>query len=347
VLVTLAVVAWAGLGRPDAWTPYVSAAADAWLIGHGVDVRFAVADHPFAVTIAALGPALITAVCAVRAGRRAVATASPLAAWIAQVVAAALVAAVLVAVGTSSVASPVGWQGVLLPALVVLVASAAGMRSARPGARPLPAGVRTGLGAVLLVLAASAVAVAVLLFAHFADVVALDETLGAGPLGGLVLTALQILALPTVVVWGAAWLVGAGFSLGTGSVVGPFDAQAGPLPALPILGAVPVDPPVWAAGLLVLPVLAGFVAAVLARRGGATTRALPLGLVAGLVAGAVLGVLAAASAGAAGPGRLIAVGPDALLVAGLTAVLTGLPAIVGAAVVEPRIRPSDPVDAPQ
>ncbi|GAA2751580.1 DUF6350 family protein [Amnibacterium kyonggiense] len=347
MLVSLAVLAWASLGRPDAWTPSVSAAADAWLIGHGVDVRFAVPDHPFTVTIAALGPVLVTAACAVRAGRRAVATASPLAAWIAQLVATALVSGVLVAVGTSSVAAPVGWQGVLLPVLVVLGASAAGMRSARPGARPLPAGVRAGLGAVVLLVAVSAVAVAVLLLARFADVVALDESLDTGPLGGLVLTALQILALPTVVVWAASWFLGAGFSLGTGSVIGPFAGQAGPLPALPILGAVPADPPVWAAGLLVVPVLAGFAAAVLVRRGGATTGAVSLGLLAGAVSGAVLGVLAAASAGSAGPGRLAAVGPDALLVAILAAVLTGVPVVVGAAVVRPRISPSEPGDASQ
>jgi uncharacterized membrane protein len=94
-------------------------------------------------------------------------------------------------------------------------------------------------------------------------------------------------------------------------------------------------------------VLAGFFAAVLVRRGGARTGALPLGLLTGLVSGAVLGALAGASAGAVGPGRFVAVGPDALLVAGLTAVLVGLPALLGAVVVRPRSIPSEPVDASQ
>ncbi|MGT2426021.1 cell division protein PerM [Amnibacterium kyonggiense] len=223
-----------------------------------------------------------------------------------------------------------------------------GRDAERPtGCAPLPPGVRAGLGAVLLLVGVSAVAVAVLLLARFADVVALDESLDTGPLGGFVLTVLQILALPTVVVWAASWFVGAGFSLGSGSSIGPFAGQTGPLPALPVLGAVPVDPPAWAAGLLVLPVLAGFAAAVLVRRGGATTGALPLGLLTGAVAGVVLGVLAAASAGSAGPGRFVAVGPDALLVAVLAAVLTGVPAAVAAAVVRPRSGPSEPGDAPQ
>ena len=198
-----------------------------------------------------------------------------------------------------------------------------------------------------LLLAAAAIALTVLLLARFADVVALDESLDAGPIGGLVLTCLQILAMPTFVVWAASWLLGAGVGLGTGSMTGPFVGGVGPLPALPVLGAVPADPPAWAAAVLLIPVLAGFFAAVLVRRGGARTGALPLGLVAGLLAGAAMGALAAASAGVVGPGRLVAVGPDALLVAGLTAVLVGLPALLGAAVVRPTTLPSKAADASQ
>jgi hypothetical protein len=347
VLASLAVLAWAGLGRPEAWTPYVSAAADVWLIGHGVDVRFAVAGAPFTVTAAALGPALITALAAVRAGRRAVATGSPGVAWAAQLVATVVTSAVLLRIGTSAAASPTAWQAVLLPLAVVALGSLAGLRSARAGASPLPAGVRAGLIAVLLLVAAAGVALTALLLARFADVVALDESLDAGVLGGFVLTCAQILAMPTFVVWAAAWLLGAGTSLGTGSVTGPFAGQAGPLPALPVLGVVPVDPPVWAASLLLVPVLAGFAAALLVRRGGARTAAVPLGLVCGVVAGLAMGLLVAGSAGAAGPGRLVAVGPDAVLVAGLAAALIGLPAMLGAAVARPRIRASEDAEPPQ
>lgn len=347
MLASLAVLAWAGLGRPEAWTPYVSAAADVWLIGHGVDVRFAVAGAPFTVTAAALGPALITALCAVRAGRRAVATGSPTAAWLSQLGVTVLASVALLRIGTSAAATPTLWQAVVLPVGIAAVASLVGMRSARPGLRPAPAGVRAGLMAALLLLAAAGVAFTVLLLARFADVVALDESLDAGVLGGFVLTCLQILAMPTFVVWAAAWLVGAGTSLGTGSVTGPFAGQAGPLPALPVLGAVPVDPPSWAAAVLVVPVLAGFAAAVLVRHAGARDSAVPLGLVAGVVAGLAIGALVAASSGAAGPGRFVSVGPDAVLAAGLTAALVGIPATLGAAVVRPRVLPSEGAHPPQ
>ena len=144
-----------------------------------------------------------------------------------------------------------------------------------------------------------------------------------------------------------AWIVGAGVTLGTGSAVGPFAGSTGPLPALPVLGAVPVDPPAFAAAVLVLPVVAGFAAVLLVRRGGAMTGALPLGAVTGVVAGLGAGVLAAASAGAAGPGRFAAVGPDALVVAGLTLVLVGLPALLAAAVVRAPAPQSEAVDEPQ
>lgn len=336
VLAALAVLAWAGLGRADAWTPAVSAAADVWLLGHGVDVRFAVAGAPFTATVAVLGPALVTALCAVRAGRRAAATPFPVVAWVAQLVAVAVAAAVLLGIGTTAAAAPSAWQGLLLPVALTAVASLAGLRSARADGRPLPDGVRAGLMAALLLLAAAAVLLTVLLLARFADVVALDESLDAGPLGGFVLTCAEILAMPTLVVWAVSWLVGAGVTLGTGSVIGPFAGQVGPLPALPVLGAVPVDPPAWAAAVLVLPVVAGFAVALLVRRRGAATSPVPLGALTGLVAGLVLGVLAAASAGAAGPGRFAAVGPDGLLVGLLTAVLVGLPAMLGAAVVRPQ-----------
>lgn len=347
MLASLAVLAWAGLGAPAAWTPYVSGAADVWLIGHGVDVRFAVPGAPFTATAAPLGPALITALCAVRAGRRAGGTDSPVVAWAAQLLLTVVASAGLLVVGTTAIAAPVVWQGLLLPLAVAALASLAGLRSTRVGMRPVRPGVRAGLIAALLLLAAAGVLLAVLLLARFADVVALDESLGAGPIGGLVLTGAEILAMPTFVVWAAAWLVGAGVTLGTGSSTGPFSGQVGPLPALPVLGAVPVDPPAWAAAVLVVPVLAGFAAVLLVRRGGATTATAPLGALTGVVAGTVLGVLAAASGGAAGPGRFASVGPDALLAAVLTAVLVGLPAALAAAVVRPRLPPSEEAVEPQ
>ncbi|MFD1721083.1 DUF6350 family protein [Amnibacterium endophyticum] len=341
VLAALGVLAWAGLGAPTDWTTWIRAAAVLQLLGHGVDVRF----PGFTATVAVLGPALVTAAAAVRAGRRAAGTAAPLAAWAGVVAGTAAGAAGLLLVGTSPEARPVAWQAVVLPSALVAVVALAALRRTRSAA-PLPPGVRAGLAGTGLLLAAAAAGTALLLLARFADVVALYEGLDAGPLGGLVLTAAQALALPTLVVWGAAWTTGAPIALGAGSATSAFATQVGPLPGLAVLGLVPADPGPVAAVALLLPVLAGFAAGVLARRSGVRTPSLTLGALAGLTAGAAMGLLALATAGAAGPGRFGVVGTDPLLAAGLAAVEIGLPAILGAAVVRAP-EPPEPPEADQ
>src|SRR5690606_27316238 len=75
----------------------------------------------------------------------------------------------------------------------------------------------------------------------------------------------QIAFLGNIVVWVGAWLIGPGFALGAGSSISPVNTIVGPVPALPILGAVPTgDFPLGFLGLLV-PLLVGFVAAALVR----------------------------------------------------------------------------------
>lgn len=332
VLSAVAVLAWAGLGAPGAWEPFARAGVIAWWIGHGVDVRFAGVGSPFTVTAGALGPALVTVLCAIRAGRRAVRTPVPHTAWAAGVAATAGAAVLLLATAARDEAQPAGWQAVLLPVLTVGLPSLVVLQRHR-SRRPPAAGVRAGLAAAALLLGASAVVLAVQLVFRFADVVALSEALDAGPAGGLAATLLQVLALPSFVVWTAAWASGAPVALGVGSATGLFGSQVGPLPALPVLAAVPGEVPAAATAVLLVPVLAGFVAGVLARRSGAAGPAPALGAVTGGVAGAVLGLLVVATAGAAGPGRFAAVGPDALLTALLVAALVGVPAMLAAAVV--------------
>ena len=344
VLAVAAMLVWAALGAPSGLDGFIRAAADVWLLGHGVDVRFAAPGGPFPVTVAALGPALVTAAAAIRAGRRAARAAAPVAALAGTVAGAAVASAGLLITGTSAVAAPDPVQAVLWPTLLVGGCALLALRSARRTGRAVPPDVRAGLAAAALLLAVAALALAVLIVANLSAVVGLMETLSAGVVGGFGLTVLQLLALPTLVVWAASWLLGGEVTLGAGSATGPFGAQVGPLPALPVLGAVPVDPPAAAALVLLVPVLIGFGVAALARRTGARTGAVRFGAVVGVVAGLVLGVLAAACAGSAGPGRFASVGPDGLLVAGLAALLIGLPAMLGAAVLRPPASPPDPAE---
>jgi hypothetical protein len=172
-------------------------------------------------------------------------------------------------------------------------------------------------------------------------VVGLAESLSAGPAGGLALTALQLTLLPTVVVWAASWIAGPGFAVGAGSSVSPLGTTLGPLPSLPLLGALPHQVPPIALAVVALPVVAGFVLAVLLpgdRPHGAA--ALATVAVAAGTAGLLLGLLAAAASGAAGPGRLQTVGPDPLQVGLAVAAEVAIGVLLGLACA-PRRREVD------
>jgi hypothetical protein len=173
-------------------------------------------------------------------------------------------------------------------------------------------------------------------------VIGLYEGLQAGALGGAALTIAQLAFLPDLVIWAASWLVGPGFAIGTGSSVSPVGTQLGPVPSLPLLGVLP--PGNLALGFLglLVPVLAGFIAAVVVHSRpprtitGQTITGRPSGgwlfltaLGTGAVAGIELGLLAWASSGAAGPGRLHDVGPDPWLIGGIAAAEVAVAAVVG------------------
>lgn len=357
------------------WTVFWRASADVWLLGHGADLRltldpvtvilvgFEGAGTPFVVTIAALGFALLTLLLALRTGRRIAETPfARLGTASALLTFAALVAGVSIS-AQHRFAQPSIWQGVLLPTLVFAVGLVIGVAVTRrrlarmPGAGPagqgragewwrrqpaerravLAQGMRGGVAAAAALIAVAGILLAVLIVASYGQVISLYEGIHAEVLGGIALTLGQLAFLPNLVVWVAAWLLGPGFAIGTGSSVGPLGTSLGPLPAVPVLGALPAgDLDLGFLGLLV-PVVAGFLVGVAVRSGvlrgiGDRPPLGPLvltGVVIGVVGGALLGLLAWASGGAAGPGRLADVGPDAALVGLFAALELGLPAIVG------------------
>jgi hypothetical protein len=175
-------------------------------------------------------------------------------------------------------------------------------------------------------------------------VIALYQGVQSGVLGGAALTLGQLALLPSFVIWTSSWLLGPGFALGAGSSVSPLGVSLGPLPAIPVLGALP--PPDLAPGFLVLlvPVVAAFVAGVMLRGRlldvlGPGRRvvgwAVLAGVLAALVAGLVMAALAFLASGSAGPGRLSVVGPDPLEVGlwmlAIAAIATPLGLLAGGA----------------
>jgi len=350
------------------------AAADVWLLGHGVDLVLQLdavtaeriglpgAGDPFPITIALLGFALISVAFGRRIGVRSVAGGHALTGGVAAVVVYALVGAGLALAARVDGASPSLWQAAALPAFVMALgvvigavpgalgdagdadASSGVLRRvlARfPGAlEGTRVAVRIGAAAAFGVLGVAAIAVAVLIATDYATIAGLGQSLGAGIDGGIALTVAELSFLPNLIVWAAAWLLGPGFALGTGSTVSPGGTVLGPVPGIPILGALPAGTPVLGALWLVVPLLLGFLGAWIIRSGGSGGvderradapwwRPAAIGLVAAMVAGVVLGLLAWWSGGAAGPGRLADVGPDPWPVAGVAALTVGIGAIAG------------------
>ena len=96
----------------------------------------------------------------------------------------------------------------------------------------------------------------------------------------------------------------------------------GPLPAIPVLGALPAEPSPLGFISLLVPLLAAFIAGLAVRPrlvaalDGEPPRFWAVGVaaLAAAVAGLGMGFLAFVAAGSAGPGRLAMVGPDPVTV---------------------------------
>jgi len=350
----LATLMWAvHFGFAPDWSGFWRASVDVWLIGHGVDVDFALdettalvigapAGTAVTISIAALGFALLTLALGVRAGARVAETGHRMLGELTAFVAFAAVSLLLTLSASRPAAAPSLWQGALLPAVVFGVGLLLGIlradadrgvtahgRIAELTARWDPrvrgtvaAALKAGTASVMLVLVASSIAVTVVLVAGYAQTIRLYESLHTEVLGGIVVTAGQFALIPNIVVWAAAWFAGPGFALGTGSLVSPLGTSVGPLPAVPILGALPAGDLAFGFVGLAVPVIAAFLAAAAVRPAllvaiGDGSRLGWSALVAvggGLAGGLLLGLLAAASAGGVGPGRFAEVGPDPLAV---------------------------------
>lgn len=307
------------------WQRSVALASSFWLLAHGVPLVTTSAT----VTLVPLGlSALAVFSCYASARRSGRATRSGFLGAVGAYVAFAVVVAVVVDRTA---------QGIVLALLGAVVVGGIGLGAgllARPGAPSLreitragweriPASARVGaagglLSLALLVLLSSLLVVAWVLGgrATISDVLA---GLGLDPVGGVVLGLAEVTLAPNLVVWGLAWLTGPGFAVGTGSVFSPAHVVAGPLPALPLLGALPQ--PDSAGGLLrwtpVVLVLVGAVGAqwtVRRRPAGPWWHAPATAAVLAGTAGLGVAALVVLAGGAVGPGRMLDVGAQAWVV---------------------------------
>ena len=195
-----------------------------------------------------------------------------------------------------------------------------------------------GLGALLLALG---------ILGGWSQVVATYQELHAGPVGDTAVTLLQLGFLPNLVIYAMAWSTGAGFAFGAGTSIGLTSSNAGSLPMLPILGAVPES--LGSAGLLglLVPAAAGAIAGWWFLREGedhldewvalkvpfrplpALLSSLALGVLTGLLTSLAALWLGWISYGSLGVGRFTEVGAEPLSFAGHTALWVGLGVALG------------------
>lgn len=175
-----------------------------------------------------------------------------------------------------------------------------------------------------LVVAALTVTVALVLdFSTAANVLAQLHLSGGEVAMYLVASALL---LPNAALFGGAYLLGPGFTVGVGTLVSPTGVALGALPMFPLLAALPEDGPAagWTPYLMAIPPLVAAFAAARAQRRHPTIRweeGALRGGTGGVLAGVVLGLLTSVAGGSVGPGRMSSVEPFAfdVLVHSITA----------------------------
>lgn len=188
--------------------------------------------------------------------------------------------------------------------------------------------VRLALAALAALVGLAALGVAVAIAVGYIDVVSVGQSLQLDPLGVILVFFLHVTLLPVLLTWSMAWFLGSGFSVGMGTLVSPGELQLGPVPSLPILGAIP---DAWGDVGLLAPMLVVLLGVGLGVLGGSragigrtswvAAAVVPLG--AAVLVGLALAGLAALASGDVGTGRLVGLGPNPWLSGALAAAELG------------------------
>ncbi len=346
VVALLALLAAVGTGADSGdLASAAGVAAGLWLLGHGVPLAAGVGT----VTVVPLGiGALALFTVYVSAKRSAFPTFAAWCGGTAAYAAATTGVAVLLTAGTDAEPGMRAVLGLLAGGVVGGAGAGLGILRATDGPGPVPAwlerslpdvlrlGLRAGGAATVALLGVGAALMGVWALAGRTTSDDIVASLEPGWIGGVVLAVAQLALLPNLVLWAVAWLAGPGFAVGQETSFAAAGTTAGPLPALPILGALPG--PDWSSPLAAW--LPAVVVGCGALGGWYGWRSLDpdrvrwtdlawvtVGVV--LAAGVATGLLQWWAGGAVGPGRLADVGADPILVGAVVAGEVG----VGAALV--------------
>ena len=321
--------------------------ADTWLVGHGSHLTYGGVTY----TVVPLGLTVLLAWVAFRSGRWAGATSPPAddrELWVGAMLMTS--AYVVVAIVTCVVAATPEVSGSLVLTLLGSITLAGGVGGCGlvtgagrwpvvrallpPWAWPV---VRSALAIVVGLLACSALVVVAAFALDAGSAATVVSRLGLHTGDALMLVLLTALIAPNAVLLGGAYVLGPGFAVGTGTVVSPSAVQLGPVPAFPLLAALPDDgaTPWFTTALMGLPVLVAAVSVAMVQRRHpvrAWDLAAMRGLGSGVIAGVLTGILTSFAGGALGDGRMADLGASTgeVLVASMLAMGTG--GLIGALV---------------
>lgn len=377
VLVPLSLV-WLLENNPDVdWLVAFRAAADFWLLSHGTGLVVPEGEilgllvPAFVVTLVPLGMTIWLARSFFNAGKRFLAARSLWPGWLGGALVYGAAALGISTAAYDSTIYPVAWQGVFFPTILFLTFQILGSVFGQPDeifegdvidASPerdrirgslnslrlklhwsirsiMGPAFRAGTAITVILLMVSAFTVAVLIAISWIDITRLYESVQVSFLGAVVLTIGQLALIPNLVVYGAAWFTGVGFSIGAGSLFSPLGSQVGPLPTIPVLGALPVGQLEFGMISIVVVLLAAFIATLAVRKSAdeirfefatAWTAAISLGLSIALVTALQMALLATIASGSAGPGRLVQVGVSPWLLALVVFIEVGVVATLAA-----------------
>ena len=354
-LVLLSVLTWIAAAVHDAGGPFSGALRSGilvWLAGNHVPVRL----DGLSISLSPLGLLAVIVLCLFLAGRRLgrelpdARTAALGGLYLAGSYAVLLTAGAIGAGGTGRWgANPL--LAFVIGAVIALFGGGAGLAAGSTGVRELigrlPQWVRPVLTGALagsaVLVALAALVLAGSLFAGRARVEALVNAYHGSALELTSLGLLSLALVPNAVAFVVAYLLGAGFLLGSDTVISPQMVDLGQMPALPILGALPGEgvPPLNLAVVFAAALVSALVSlAVTARRDlaeGVDWRLLSFDAAvlrpaaAGVLSALLLIMLMALSGGGLGSGRLSWVGPALLPAAALSVSLFGLVGATGGA----------------
>jgi hypothetical protein len=347
ILLGLGTAVWLIENDPDIpWIMSLQTMGNLWFAGHGVSIHvgeqaLAGIDSPaFDISLAPIGLLAVVYLFGRRTARKLRGALEFWPGWLGAFVVYAGVSIVLTPIASSPTVNPIANEAAVIPALLYVVSIIATNLFSKDvdlevqtrervwldaliERRSLTANwfiaslskpaLRAGTGVVVGLIAVSALMIAISLTVNWVSVTRLYEGLQVSLIGGIAITLAQLALLPNLIIFGASWFTGLGFSIGAGSTVSPFGTELGPIPSIPFFGGLPIGENPFGLIVLLVPVLLTLVATVLVKPYAADIRfnfasplsaALSLGLGIGLVAAFEVAVLAWLASGAIGPGRL-------------------------------------------